>query len=1668
MSSGAAEDPVPMAASPVSTGGGGVVLEHRYGAVLLARLLNGDPVPNLGDDAVPVEISLQASAFSPVDDIVVVGRLPDGQQRRLSIGVRRDPSVVASEVSTVKLMGSYLRIVHEHWSEVESGLWRLGLAVASPNVPAQQVACLAEIARAVPDEGAFRAAVARPGRTTTRVRDRLEQVDRIVTAAAADLQLDASAEPVGRLTWRLLANLWPVEIHLEGADQADRSDTVGRLRSVTRSGTLDAADKLFSRIAELVTGYAPAAAKMTGAMLRRDLVGTPLVRSSTCQQGWAVLDGLAQRLRDHTGPALTGPEGDLEVDRIQARCSLRRALTEIRIDHGVPVNHGGVMVVRGEPDVGKSALTLRVVEELQRDGAGVTAISLRDLPDTTLALESVLGAGLTEVLGGTAVHEVRLLVIDGAEAVLEGRGALLTDLATAALRAGLGVVAVARSDAATAVAEHLVRASRAVHQTGVAPQPVVHDVPALDTAETRRVAATFPALARLAGDPRSAWVLARPGLVELLLRDGATRALPTGPVSEADVFAAIWTGLVRGGETTPVGGPTPDAREHALVGLARRTLFPGAPWESAALSALPALRSDGLLRPASAWGSGEEFGSDLVRDLAVARLLLTDGWPLITEAGAPRWTMRAVRLACQARLAHAGSSVAVELAEQRPVFGGIAEVHGARWAELPWEALLTLGPAGEALTAVWPVLIADERQGLAVLLRLALTRYCRLGVGDPVVLAPLVELAYCRDDVPEARHRYPRDLGKQIQQLVLAWLRGLVQAGARPTAVRASVRDTVLATSPTRRDEFAVELMGLLGPDLNTPAESLLRGLAAEGGGYLAPAVESVYAAIAMANTNVNLLLVLTEAYYLESPPADQRPPRLGSARWGGEEGIRPHHGVVTPLAAWWRGPFFTLLRAQPVLAIGLIQRLLNHAAQKWVDRLGRYIDTELGDVPSGIELELPGGSRQWCIGDANVWRWYRGSGSGVSPCVSALLAVERYSDHLVDDLGVPVDQVVSWLLRGCENLAMPALALGLQVRHLESAGPDVDLWLAQPPVWELEFGRRATEGLLHVQGPDDSDLHGRHRRAYTLREVAGELVADALIRDDQDRLAALRDIGGELLRRARQLAGTDNEDDDLAAVAGWASSLDASNYRLYEGPTGTGVLYEPPAQVRDAQAVVTADLARGQQATRLVMTYGKREDRAGPCDTITEDLALAYTLATDPPGSGLSAPDAVAAVAATALVGQVHQQVTLGPDDIRWAADFLLTAARLPRSGGLAHSIMIDPMGADRSAAIGLPTLLLPACAEANVDRARIEHGLIGCATSDFNEVRRALAVGLAPVWAAPCDSDATTGPCRHRAGWNAVEAGLCDCRLGDWDPSGRGRVVAPLTGPLLEELPRVETDRLLVDRLTGPLVACADAARSDSCISDDAVQLLDVLLAAHRRGALHWSVQGYGPDDDEDHRRVVGILLSTAACGDWAPLIGHVQAYANTPRALAKLLHDAGQLYTYRSDLRRTLATTWPVIMQTALDAITNVDTSHSDWDDVLAHLIPDLSLAISDPDPDTTLATARADWIHPDMLHSLIERWILVARGGPDAVDTLVGLARTAPTSWQTTTGLRWTDRLIGGDYDAIALRSWRLPGWLADLRSASHLSPGDAKVLHRVLDGLAAAGDRRAAAVQLAAE
>ena len=217
-------------------------------------------------------------------------------------------------------------------------------------------------------------------------------------------------------------------------------------------------------------------------------------------------------------------------------------------------------------------------------------------------------------------------------------------------------------------------------------------------------------------------------------------------------------------------GISPDERELALLALARRVLDPEAPFNGSGARALPSLRSDGLLLPSgpsAAWNSGDDFANDLIRDFALAKLLRVEGYGPLTATGEPpRWAMRAARLACQAALAAAGDgSEKARRTEQTQFDDQLAAVGGARWSEIPLQAVLTLP---DALERAWPALSSDPGQGMSTLIRVALQRYTGFGIGDSQALAPLVELLH--DHRAELREHYDRTLMSLIIITPVGWL----------------------------------------------------------------------------------------------------------------------------------------------------------------------------------------------------------------------------------------------------------------------------------------------------------------------------------------------------------------------------------------------------------------------------------------------------------------------------------------------------------------------------------------------------------------------------------------------------------------------------------------------------------------------------------------------------------------------------------------------------------------------------------------------------------------------------------------------------------------------------------------------------------------------------------
>ncbi|MEU5905476.1 hypothetical protein ABZ780_14005 [Micromonospora sp. NPDC047467] len=359
------------------------MLEHTYGAVLLAALLQGSPVRGLGEDVTPVEVRFQQGANHPVDDLMVVGEYQSGM-RRLHIGVRRNPSITSRNSEFIKLLTDYLRMVVDHREDIHSDRIRLGLAVAGPHTACQEVAQLGQFARTHRSNKGFRAAVLAPRATNQKVRGRLRMLDEAVPNAAsiAGITLKSSHAADG-LTWQLLRALRTIDLRLEGDDPAGRDATIAGL--LPMAGNAAQAANLWRKLVSLSSRYAQTAGTIDRDLLTRDL-SSQLSLFGTSRQKRPMVDtpdhseeptngtvkpghpgqliAVADCLAEHVGVHATSSELDEETRLRLPPYILRDHDRELRSKLRQLSSEGGLLVAVGASSTGKSRSIYEAVREV--------------------------------------------------------------------------------------------------------------------------------------------------------------------------------------------------------------------------------------------------------------------------------------------------------------------------------------------------------------------------------------------------------------------------------------------------------------------------------------------------------------------------------------------------------------------------------------------------------------------------------------------------------------------------------------------------------------------------------------------------------------------------------------------------------------------------------------------------------------------------------------------------------------------------------------------------------------------------------------------------------------------------------------------------------------------------------------------------------------------------------------------------------------------------------------------------------------------------------------------------------------------------------------------------------------------------------------------------------
>ena len=897
-------EPSPGGVNPYATGGGGVTFERKVAVEYLARMLVGDTVAELGDDRLVVGVGFQQAPCKSVDDLLIDTARPGEPlpSLRLAIAVRRSPNFVKSDASTQSLIRQFVSAVID--VPMNGPELRLGLVVSGMQAHVEQIGKLADLAAKQMDAGGFFGLARTPGKFSAAVRKRLDHLECLVRRALVDLEVEKINAPlVQEHTWRLLSRFTVRMPRLESPDESDWAVVTNDLTRVVPDSSSTTALQLRDRLVALASDYSPSAARVDPTMLRRD---THALFDSSIRRhelGWQRLNGLHRRACDSARAEIASGDDSrtMCLDRGAAVMDLIKAASS-----------ANSVIVSGESGVGKSAIAvlgLAAAADADPEGLQALCINLRHIPELVIDFEAALGHPLSLLLRELSAPR-RLLIVDGADAVAEGWRDSFSYLNAEAHGSDVKVIAVTSNDSKQ-VALDIVGER---FGTDVAE----HVVPPLNDSELDEIVGTFSELAPLNSNPRSREILRRLVVVDLFVRGQVSGT----PFTDADAMNEVWSGLVRRREMSDRG--VPDAREAALLRLAELDLCGGDRLKVITAIdpvAVEGLRRDGLLRT-SCEGSfviGPEFAHDEVRRYAVARLLLADGRPhsKLIKVGAPRWSLAAARLACQAWLGQPNTAkvpLRGRFAVLQMSFDELGANHGRRWGDVPGEALLRLANAEALLRDTWSSLLSEDEAGLRRLVRLVNQRLRdENGVVDVNAVEPIITIIL--EDSAPWRSR------KHIEGLLRAWLRAhaltgtsaghplrkllrrrLVEscaAGDRRLAKKraaeavqrakrtpeeveeerqieesnAALLSMIGRGSPLSRrqrdlpreitDKVLLELLALLGPDLGGDGEAILARVAKDGPSWLGPAVDDFYAAHALAQSRRGLVGKLTTAYYL-------------------------------------------------------------------------------------------------------------------------------------------------------------------------------------------------------------------------------------------------------------------------------------------------------------------------------------------------------------------------------------------------------------------------------------------------------------------------------------------------------------------------------------------------------------------------------------------------------------------------------------------------------------------------------------------------------------------------------------------------------------------------------------------------------------------------------------
>lgn len=1636
--------------SPYAGGGGGSTLGHRVATSYLADMLLGGGRQETAELPV-VRLAFQTNPTDSVDDLRVEAARGDDRVV-VHVAIRRSPKFVRSNAKTAELVGTLLDQI-KMFGANENGY--VAVAVTGMIQSTKEVQLLASLARDNSTESDFHAQVHEPRRLSGYA-NRYSHLADLVKKAHPKTTTDE----LRSIVWGLLNRLWILNFRVESDDETDWVEIGNRFNSLAREGKsgADVRNELHSAQA---TQFDQKGSVIDLPLLRRKLHSVLAIDAGRSTAAWTQLDAD----QDSATVAVRHVVANsFKLPRTRLLAAVQDELTT--------AGSLGSVLITGESGTGKSSLTLSAAAELASANSDFqyVVLNLRRIRDSVAALSADLRMPLTNVLNEMSAPS-RVLVVDAADATVEGRGLLLRELAAAAYTAKVGLALVVSDTAVEEAANALV---------GIFPIPRRFEVPGLDDAELHSIREKVPAIAGALRSLPTKSLYRRLVVIDLLARTGITVA---GPLDDWQCLELIWNNLFGRARD----GSSDSARTDALLAMSEAALeLPTAEriYDRPDPAVLDSLRADLLVAPANLRKARPEFAHDEVRRMATAvRLAQADRVTEILLASGPmRWPMSAAKLACEGQLGDSADPN-VELAALVSQFDALATESTIRWKDVPLEAVLEMPNAYELLRHMLNAADAKSNDVLGTFIRVVSLHQRHENMIDMTRGEAVVRLVI--EEIEE-----PWNEDDQAFELVCEWLNSaLLESLPSGNQTRMFLRDLLLDYWHTHRppttpagssgapkaevsfnvfdnytnrrrrqgnlswkitQEQYIQLMALLGSDIDDEVRACLTEVATDSPSRLQPAVDNGWSALGLGSYDPKFLLELTEAYYIDNQ---------GSHGWRWN-GIRDHQSPgYARLSSHEYGPFWAMIRMCPHEDwIPVVNRILNHASNV---HCRTEEDSGLIDSDSKFTLAIDGTERIY-VGDANVWGWYRGNTNGPYPCMSALQAIERWVDHMVAN-GAAIENISTALLNGCENLAMPALIVGAMIRHFGDDPKVLDRFLIEPLIWQFDSSRATRESVGFMLVPDD-DITNPERRKVHLRDFVWHLVLSA----GPERRAELRDLGTQLVANATRL------DPDESTIRRWAAVFDSGN--MTSEPTEGGLLIsvEEPEDIEEELAPMRADMARGDLLVRLQNKYWiparqQKESWAPPTPVeIAADLELVKGLHENPPEFAAFDPDLALAYIAAAAVRSTAEG---HPEAFGANATFAITSI-LGILGKVGDGAVDDideyeylyDIGTTGAAASALPQLILPELA-GPLATAGVTHDDVAAAAAALGTISSTatcleFARGTDTVWAHPCSGN----PCLHLTAYQWVLDLARFCEIGEFDEELQKIPKDFITGDVMARILQIRSGKLDTPRLSATIRALGRASSSSACAAETAQQDLAGLLQAQSKAmvAQESSEHAYFIDDNGAETMTAARALLHA----WSRvdasnemMLKYVTNLAPASHVFGAFLRDLAAVAAETQELADMARDAWPTLFSHILDqidvheAIFDQDNFFNDY--ALSRVLPNT--------PGTTqwLHDERGrhtfDWTNATELVEHIPRWLPHASGRSSCLLALIRFIRQLPIETQLSEGLAWLDAMCLSRPDRQLASYAPMDEWLVDIKPVAD-SRGAESAWIDLVDRLVFAGNR----------